>query len=251
MVDRPTVLIADRNEAFLMYLSILLNRMDYEVLPVGDGKSLLQMARAVQPNLITLGSDVPESTTLETLRLFREDTVLCDVPVLIVDEACRAQKYLAAGCHAFLAKPVDIDHLHAALIQIGSLPGSRRKHLRADFRRQVVLTCCDQVVKCQGITLSEGGIFIRRRTPFAQGCRLKVEIPEEVQKSLVLAGEVIYTKQLSEDRFTMPPGMAIRFLDMRENDRLALRMIIKRLLVGDLLEEQEEPILDIIKHNYT
>lgn len=251
MDDRPTVLLADRSESFLMYLSILLTRMDYEVLPAGDGKSLLKMARAVQPSLIALGPDVPPASTLETLHLFQTDTMLGDLPVLIVDEPSRRTEYLAAGCQAFLPKPVDIDHLHAALLQIGSLPGFRRKHLRADFRRQVILTHNGQVVKCQGITLSEGGIFIRRRTPFPQGCRLRVEIPDQGQQPLVFEGEVIYTKQLTEDRFTMPPGMAIRFLDGEEKNQQALKMMIKRLLVEDLLEEQEEPIFDTIKHNYS
>ena len=41
MPDRPTAIVADKSEAFLMYMSILLNRMDFEVLPVSNGNSLL------------------------------------------------------------------------------------------------------------------------------------------------------------------------------------------------------------------
>lgn len=250
MFDRPTVLLSDRNQSFLMYLSILLTRMDYDVLPVGDCKSLLKMAGAVQPDLIALGPDVPESTTLETLALLRADAALSHLPLLVVDEAGREAVYLAAGCQAFLAKPVDIDQLHAALTRIGSLPGGRRKHLRTEFRQQVILTHNEKVVKCQGITLSEGGIFIRRPTPFPPGCHLRIEIPALDQRPLVLAGEVIYTKQLTQDRFTMPPGMAVRFLPGAEQDHLALKLLVRRLLVGDLLEEQEESILSAINFNY-
>jgi two-component system cell cycle response regulator DivK len=243
MIERPTVLLADRSESFLMYLSILLNRMDYEVLPVGDGKSLLKMARAIQPGLIALGPDIPGSSPIEIMRLCQEDDDLKEIPVLIADEASKEHEYRAAGCSAFLAKPIEIEQLYTALSQIGNQPGFRRKHLRADFHKQVVMSRNDQVIKCQGITLSEGGIFIRRRTPFPQGCLLKIEIPGAKQQTLTLDGEVIYTKQVTEDRFTMPPGMAIRFLDVNDTDRLALRTIIKSLLIGDLLEEQDEPVL--------
>lgn len=243
MIERPTVLLADRSESFLMSLSILLNRMDYEVLPVTDDKSLLNMAGALRPSLILLGPDIPEAGTIEVLQILGKDKDLSDIPVLVADEESAERQYRKAGCRAFVPKPIDIHQLHSALSAIAAPCGFRRKHLRAVFNRQVLLNHASQTVKCQGITLSEGGIFIRRRTPFAQGCRLKVEIPDTAGQPLCFEGEVIYIKQLSRHRFTMPPGMAIRFLDASNRDRLALQTMIKGLLIGDLLEEQDEQIL--------
>ena len=243
MIERPTVLLADRSASFLMYLSILLNRMNYEVLPVGDDKTLINMARVLQPGLIALGPDVDGIGTLAVLHGLREDKELSDIPVLVAGEPSTEQEYRAAGCRAFLTKPIDIHQLHSALSEIGPPSAFRRKHLRADFHRNVALSYDNQRIECQGITLSEGGIFIRRRTPFTQGCRLKIEIPISNRPPLCFEGEVLYIKELSKHRFTMPSGMAIRFLDVNDLDRQALKGLIKELLIGDLLQEQDEQIL--------
>ena len=115
--------------------------------------------------------------------------------------------------------------------------------MRAPFPQKVSLTFNHKTYECQAITLSEGGIYIRRKLPLPQGCLLDVSIPVGSGKTLLLEGEVIYTKQLSEDRFTMPPGMAIRFLMVNEQDAQVLRDHITNLLIGDIIEEQEEPVI--------
>jgi CheY-like chemotaxis protein len=243
MDERLTALLTDRSESFLIYLSILLQRMDFDVLPVSDGPSLLKLNKAVNPVLIILGPDVPEMSTLDVLKALQQDKEN-DVPVLVIDEdRSKESEYRASGCAELLTKPVDVELLHSFLARLRPGTGSKRRHMRADFRNKVTLTLEHQIIKCQGVTLSEGGIFIRKKAPFPQGSRLQIEIPLDGNETLFVDGEVIYTKQLSENRFTIPPGMAVRFMNMIEEDRMTLKKFIKNLLVGDLLEEQDEQIL--------
>jgi hypothetical protein len=115
--------------------------------------------------------------------------------------------------------------------------------MRAPFPYKVSLTFNHKTYECQAVTLSEGGIFIRRRLPLPQGCLLDVSIPLGPGTTLLLEGEVIYTKQLSEDRFTMPPGMAVRFLMVNEKHAKILHDQITNLLIGDIVQEQEEPVI--------
>lgn len=243
MEDRATVLLADQNESFLMYLSILLQRMNYDVLPTPDGSSLLKLNKTIQPALIILGPDVPGMSSREILSALQQDTET-RVPVIVIEEdRSNEEDFRALGCWDFLTKPIDIEVLHATLVQLRPNPDCQRQHLRVDFHNIVTLTMNDQIIKCQGVTLSAGGIFIRRRIPFPQGCRLQIEIPVSESEYLFLDGEVIYTKQIAENRLKIPPGMAIQFLNMIEEDRLALNQFIKQLLISDLIEEQDEPII--------
>lgn len=52
MSNRPNVIVADSNEQFLVYLSTLLGRMNFEVLAILNGAEAFDLARIVNPNLI-------------------------------------------------------------------------------------------------------------------------------------------------------------------------------------------------------
>ncbi len=242
MEIRPTVILTDSSESFLMYLSILLQRMDFEVLPSADGPSLVKLSKAIQPGLIILGPDILDMDAKQVMTALQQED--CHVPVLAIGEDASAERELRdAGCHEFLTKPIDIESLHKVLSDLRATPEGQRQHLRVNFHSQLTLAKDEQVIKCQGITLSEGGIFIRRKCPFPQGSRLQIELPLGKEGVLFLDGEVIYTKQLSKDQFNSPPGMAVRFMNLIDDDRDMLKTHIKYLLAGDLLEEQDEPIL--------
>lgn len=242
MDQRATVILTDSSESFLMYLSILLQRMDFEVLPSADGPSLVKLTKAIQPGLIILGPNILDMDARQVMTALQQED--CQVPVLAIgEEAADEQELRDAGCNEFLTKPIEIESLHEVLSALRATPDGQRQHLRVNFHSQVTLTKDEQIIKCQGITISEGGIFIRRKTPFPQGSRLQIELPLGNEGILFLDGEVIYTKQLSKDQFSTPPGMAIRFMNMIEDDRDMLKAHIKQLLAGDLLEEQDEPIL--------
>jgi hypothetical protein len=115
--------------------------------------------------------------------------------------------------------------------------------MRAPYSKKVSLTWNFQTIECQAVTLSGGGIYIRKKVPFPQGCLLDINIPLDDGRTLELEGEVIYTKQLAEDRFTVPPGMAIRFFMVNEEKTVTLNDFISQLLVGDIIAEQDEPVI--------
>ncbi|HKL21952.1 MAG TPA: PilZ domain-containing protein [Tichowtungia sp.] len=244
MKERMTVLLTDRSESFLMYLSILLQRMDFDVVPAEDGPSLVKLSKALQPAAIILGPDVGGMSAPDILEALEKNGGNA-IPVLVAGkDETRRETLMEAGCQGFLHMPIEIDQLHAALSKALAGDNYQRQFLRANYQRKVTLAMDERMVKCQGITLSEGGIFIRRKTPFPEGCRLQIELPLGDQETLFVDGEVIYTKQLSKGRFSMPPGMAVRFINMIDEDRQLLKNHIKKLLAGDLIEEQDEPILN-------
>jgi CheY-like chemotaxis protein len=240
----PTVVIADCSEAFLMYLSILLNRLEFEALPVASGLTAAKMVRAVRPNLLIIGADLAATDPLRLIAELRADEALSGLPIYFASaNETDEQPALTAGATGFLAKPINLETLHAALEQTRNFPGGQRRTPRIPFDRQVNLVWNGQTIVGHAVSLSEGGIYIRRRFPFPQGCLLDIHLPMDEGDTLLLEGEVIYTKSLPKDRFTLPPGMAIRFLLPSEEIIGRLRRLIAERLIGDLLAEQDEPVI--------
>lgn len=240
----PTVVIADRSEAFLMYLSILLNRLEFEALPVVSGLVASKMVHAIRPNLLILGADLAEGQPLQLLTELRQDESLSGLPIYYTSANETDEKTaLEGGATGFLHKPIDLETLHAALEQTRTFPGGQRRTPRIAFSRQVNLVWNGQTVLCQGVCLSEGGIYVRHRFPFPQGCLLDIQLPMDEGDSLQLEGEVIYTQNLPRDRFTLPPGMAIRFLLPSPETTGRLRRMVADRLTGDILTEQDEPVI--------
>lgn len=244
MALHANVVIADRSEAFLMYLSILLNRLGFESLPVASATAAAKLVRAVRPNLLILGGELEDAEPMQLLSELRGDEALSGLPIYFTsangdDEAAA----VAAGANGFLVKPISLDQLFAALEQTRIFPGGHRRSPRIAYVRQVSLCWNGQTVACQSVSLSEGGIYLRRRTPFPQGCLVDIRLPLDAGEVLELEGEVIYTKNLPKDRFTLPPGMAIRFLTPPEAAVGRLRRLIAESLIGDIVAEQEEPVV--------
>ena len=244
MSSRPTVIIADQSEAFLMYVSILLQRLNFEVLPLGTGQHVLSMAKAVLPNLMILGVSLPDMEGIDVVRALKEDKACLHFPVIIAwDKEADGKFFLDQGCHDFVRKPIALDQLYKSIGASGIFPHHQRTFMRIPFAEKIVLATADQRFECQAVSLSEGGIYIRRKLPLPRGCVLNITLPLSAGTALNLRGEVIYTKQLSGDRMTLPPGMAVRFRDVDPQDALRLRDFVETHLVGDLIDEQDEPVI--------
>lgn len=244
MPVRPSVVIADRSEAFLMYLSILINRLDFEALPVATGSAAAKMARAVRPSLLILGADLPDANPYKLLQELNGDQDLAGLPIHFTSaNSTDEEQARACGATGFLEKPVSLETLHQLLERVRRAPSGMRKSPRAPFSCQVTLEWGGQQCECQAVTLSEGGIYLRRRTPDQRGSLLTVHIPTETGEILQMEGEVIYTKELPEGRFTLPPGMAVRFLGPPPDKLARLRRLIESRLISDILAEQDEPVI--------
>jgi hypothetical protein len=61
---------------------------------------------------------------------------------------------------------------------------------------------------------------------------------------LSLRGKVIYTKKMFGDFMSLPPGMAIEFDKLTDQDAQVLKRYIEDILAGDIMEDQEEPMIE-------
>lgn len=90
----------------------------YAVVVAEDGAAGLALASAERPDLILMDMSLPVLDGYEATRRIKADPALRHIPVVgISAHAMRGdeQRALAAGCDAYLIKPIDEAQLFAAL----------------------------------------------------------------------------------------------------------------------------------------
>jgi len=245
VTDRPTILTIDANQNFLGTLAVLLERLQFEVLPVTNTRDALELARVVQPQVITLDMQMPDMDSLEFMRALRADADLAEMPVIMITgqrEKQQVWEAMSLGCIEVLDKPLEVTRLHQALQRCNLYKEGRRRYLRTYFTREVELTCRGESTQLTSVTLSERGIMVRMPNPLPRGAEVTVRFPLPQGGEMSCAGQVIYVRGKST-QIGPPPGVAIKFERLTIKDTETLHALVKQLLVGDILEKQDGTIL--------
>ncbi len=119
MIERSILLVED-SEAIRTAFTILLEDAGYRVMGAGMGGEALRMAGEQAPDLVLLDMGLPDMSGLEVVRRLKGDPATAGIPVVALtgrDEDADRQACLAAGCAAYLVKPVDTQRL------VRDLPG--------------------------------------------------------------------------------------------------------------------------------
>ncbi|MFL6681494.1 MAG: response regulator [Burkholderiaceae bacterium] len=112
------ILVVDDVAANRALMSDFLTKAGFTVTQARDGDELLAAARAFRPDLILVDSAMPSDGGVEGARRLRQDPDIGSVPVIAVSATASAQhraECKRAGVDVFLAKPVSLDELLAAI----------------------------------------------------------------------------------------------------------------------------------------
>lgn len=248
LFSKKIILLADDSETFVMYMSILLSRMGFDIIPAESGVQALKLLKIISPDLIMLNVKMPGMDGLEVLGRVKEHDKLSALPVIMVsthsdDAAIRKSEEL--GCNGYLTKPIKVEQLHAAIEEgLYRQLGRKRRHLRANINIRTTLIHQDAVEQLFTESISEGGVFVRKQFPLPVGTRVEMKIPLG-SRDVLVNGKVIYIKKVFGDTFRVPPGMAIEFTDVPPEDTAALADFVTRLLAQDILESQSETVITL------
>ena len=103
------ILIADDNEINRLMLKRLLAAVGFEIFEAADGQAAVAQAVAARPDLILMDLMMPVLDGFAATRQIRQSPALAAVVVIAVSANVTAQaqqESFAAGCQAFLAKPI-------------------------------------------------------------------------------------------------------------------------------------------------
>ncbi len=97
---------------------VALEREGYEVIEAGDGVAAIEAAMAERPDAILMDMSLPRLDGYRATKLIRQEPALRGVPVIACTALNRWEwrgKSIAAGCDAFVTKPIDFARLSAVL----------------------------------------------------------------------------------------------------------------------------------------
>ena len=114
----PRILIVEDNPANMKLASLLLRNVGHEALCAVDAESGLTLARAQQPDLILMDVQLPGMDGLAATALLKADPATSSIPIIALTAMAMKEdkeKTRAAGCDAYIAKPLRYQDLYAAI----------------------------------------------------------------------------------------------------------------------------------------
>lgn len=106
------ILIVEDNDLNLKLFRDLLGANGYATYETKEGIEAISMTRTIMPDLIIMDIQLPEISGLDITKKIKVDATIKHIPILAVTAFAMKddeQKILAAGCEAYLSKPIAID----------------------------------------------------------------------------------------------------------------------------------------------
>ena len=116
-----TVLVVDDNAVNLKLTRVLLRGAGYDVQTAADAEEALRLLHACKPRLILMDVQLPGVSGLELTRNLKADERTREVLVVALTAYAMKgdeEKALAAGCDAYVTKPIDTDALLALVAKL-------------------------------------------------------------------------------------------------------------------------------------
>jgi len=102
-------------------IEILLRSRNYTLLKAIDGEEALDVATREQPDLIIMDIQLPKMNGLEVTRRLRQMPVFSRTPIIALTAYAMKgdkERFLAAGCSAYLPKPINTRELPETISQM-------------------------------------------------------------------------------------------------------------------------------------
>jgi DNA-binding response OmpR family regulator len=110
----PKILIVDDDVSITELMKALVKMEGHEPTTVNDSLRAMEVAQAVDPDLITLDLMMPGLTGFELCELLHRDPKFTKIPIVIVsarDDTESKRKAIEAGARAYITKPFGVDDL--------------------------------------------------------------------------------------------------------------------------------------------
>ncbi|MEM7247825.1 MAG: response regulator [Acidobacteriota bacterium] len=164
------ILLLDGVRVFLRLEETLLQRCEHELFSASTGAEALEILEREDIDLLVLDHSLPDMGGAEVITRARELQVETGISILLLsarDHDESLDDCIAAGCDAFLHKPVQGREFCA---QVETLLDIRaRRHVRTLVRLQVKARCVDRFFFGHTVNVSEGGMLLESPLDMAVG----------------------------------------------------------------------------------
>ncbi len=122
------ILIIEDNSANMKLATLLLANMAHDTLCAVDAETGLLLARSELPDLILMDMQLPGMDGLAATALLKGDPATAPIPIIALTAMAMKEdkeKTRAAGCDAYIAKPLRYRELYATIDALLASAGER------------------------------------------------------------------------------------------------------------------------------
>jgi CheY-like chemotaxis protein len=231
---KQSLLLVDNSPSHLLYLGMLLKKLEYDVRTARSAEEALQSLTESSPTLVITESTLPRMSGINLLKQIRRDQRFKTIPIIIhtsdgdpaVRTACKVE-----GCAGFFKKPVHPDELYRVIqAATESVP---RRTIRIATALQVQVGDASrpgETIRTETITsLSDGGLFIKTLTPEPAHTVLPLVIT--IRNKTLRVNSVVLYGSSQEGVDQKEPGMALRFADISSDDKKFIQDFVQEELM--------------------
>jgi two-component system cell cycle response regulator DivK len=105
------IIIVEDNEFNMRLFSDLLQSQGHQVIECPEGLEALDLIKQERPDLVLMDIQMPEISGLEVTRLIRSTPEIAETKIVAISAFAMPgdeDKILAAGCNAYIAKPISV-----------------------------------------------------------------------------------------------------------------------------------------------
>ena len=121
---KPVVLVVDDDVSQRELLTRFLERQGFAVRSASDGRSGLELARAIRPRAILLDVMMPQMDGWSVLTALKADVAVASIPVVMASFVNEPALASALGAADYVLKPVEWEHLKSVMARFRAVDGA-------------------------------------------------------------------------------------------------------------------------------
>jgi two-component system alkaline phosphatase synthesis response regulator PhoP len=230
-LDKKKILISDSADLIQALERDFLRRRNFHLLVARDGRQALEVMKREVPDLVCLDLDQPGMDGEAICAGIRREPQLRSVKVILVLSGRPIEELLPlsrAGCHEIVSRPIhrtSLVHLTRRLLEVGS----RRKPRYRVSLPILFESRSGEAVVGHARNLSTGGMLLETdfSLPVVSEVTLEFELPGRTPP-VRCRGRVAWSTSFLGEDADFPHELGIQFVDLQEEDKVALRAYIER-----------------------
>jgi CheY-like chemotaxis protein/Tfp pilus assembly protein PilZ len=230
-----TILVIDSAETFARYVELVVGRYGCRTTGVKSAAAALERLAGEPMDLVISQENLPDMEWAVFCRRTKEGSASAEVPVVVL--SADPERQVPGECDGVIVaevrtKPISMGDLIEVLSRYLPL-NNKRRTLRASVALKALMRVGEELVPCQVLNLSEGGVFVLRNEPGEAGEPVELVLPlPGVDTPVKVIGKVAYV--ISKSTGKKPRGMGVQFEGLTPD---------KVELLSAYLEEQVSTIL--------
>ncbi len=230
-----SILVIDSAETFTRYVELVAGRYGCHTTGVNSAEAALKALSDDKVDIVIAQENLPDMEWPEFCRRVQERSSRRKVPVVMLcadPGRPRPSECASVVVAEVRIRPISMSDLIGVLQKHLPLQNKRRT-LRVPVAMKALIRIEGELVSCQVLNLSEGGVFVFRNEPGKVGDDVELVLPlPGVEIPVKVTGKVAYVIRKSTGK--KPPGVGVQFEELPTETTELLR---------GYLEEQVSSIL--------